>query len=94
MSSELNFIFHIFYCNLQQKDPIRRKLNSKNIFVCEISIIIILICEKLGLVTPVQQNIKLPLTDTISSYYNKSFLSVFLRFIFCEWFVEFPLHFF
>ena len=64
MSSEPNFIFHIFYCNLQEKDPIRRKLNSKNIFICEINIIIILICGNLGLVTPVQQKIKLPLTDT------------------------------
>ena len=32
-------------------------------FLCEISIIIILICQKLQSVRPVQQKIKLPLPD-------------------------------
>ena len=29
-------------------------------FICDISIIIILICQKLGSVAPVQQKVKLP----------------------------------
>ena len=32
---------------------------KKDIFICEIDIIIILICQKLGLFGPVQQKIKL-----------------------------------
>ena len=45
----LNFsYFHMFYCNLKEKDPIRRKKNITKMFICEISIIIILICKKLG----------------------------------------------
>ena len=34
-------------------------------FICEISIIIILICQKLGSVGPVQQKIKLPSPNPI-----------------------------
>ena len=33
---------------------------KRKMFICEIGIIIILICQKLGLVGPGQQNIKLP----------------------------------
>ena len=52
----LNFsYFHMFYCNLKEKDPIRRKKNITKMFICEISIIIILICKKLGSIKPVQQ---------------------------------------
>ena len=57
------FVFHLFYWNPKEIDHFRRKLNSKkNIFLCEISIIIIiiLICQKLELVRSVQQKIKLP----------------------------------
>ena len=55
------FVFYVFYCNLKEKDHIRRNVNSKKkeLFTCEISIII-LICKKLGLFGPVQQKIKLP----------------------------------
>ena len=51
----------IFFCNLKEKDHIRRNKNGKKkgIFICEISIII-LICQKLGLVGPLQQKINLP----------------------------------
>ena len=43
------FIFYVFYCNLK-KDHIRRNINrkKKEMYICEISIIIILICLKLG----------------------------------------------
>ena len=56
------FVFNVFYCNLKEKDHIRRNINSKKkeMYICEISIIIILICRKLGWVGPVQQKIKLP----------------------------------
>ena len=40
---------------LEEKQIVKRKT-----FICEISIIIILICQKLGSVVPVQQKIKLP----------------------------------
>ena len=44
-----------------EKDRISRKINSKKIFVCEIVIfIIILICQKLGSLGPVQQKARLP----------------------------------
>ena len=44
MSSALNFCFYVFFCNLKEKDHIRRNINSKKeMFICEISIII-LIC--------------------------------------------------
>ena len=44
MSSALNFCFYVFFCNLKEKDDIRRNINSKKeMFICEISIII-LIC--------------------------------------------------
>ena len=49
--------------NLKEKDHIKRNINSKKkeMFICEISIIIItLICQKLESVGPVQQKIKLP----------------------------------
>ena len=54
------FVKFLFYCNLKEKDHVRKKRNSKK-NICEISIIIILICRKLRSVWPVQQEIKLPL---------------------------------
>ena len=55
------FAFNVFYCNLKEKDYIRRNINNKKeMFICEISIIIISICQKLRSVGPVQQKIKLP----------------------------------
>ena len=55
------FLFCVFFCNLKEKDCIRRNINGKKkeIFLCEISIII-LICQELGLVGPLQQKINLP----------------------------------
>ena len=46
-----NFFFYVFYCDLKEKFNIRRNINykKKETFVCGISIIIILICQKLGL---------------------------------------------
>ena len=53
------FVFYVFYCGLKENDHIRRNKNSKKkfkkMFICEISIIIILIYRKLGSVGPVQQ---------------------------------------
>ena len=43
-----------------KKDRIRRKLNGKLKNICEISIIVILICQKLELVGPLQQKINFP----------------------------------
>ena len=63
MSSAANVCFYVFYSNLKEKYHIGRNINSKEkeMFICEISIIIIiLICQKLRLVGPVQQKIKLP----------------------------------
>ena len=59
MSNTLNFCFYVFYCNLKQKDQIRRIINGKKKRICEINIIIILICQKLRSVGPVQQKNKL-----------------------------------
>ena len=58
-----NFLFYVFYCNLKEKDHIKKNINSnkKEMFIYEIIIIIIiLICQKLGLVGSVQEKIKLP----------------------------------
>ena len=56
------FVFYVFSCDLKDKYHIRRNINCKNKenFVCEISSIIILICQKLGLIELVQRKIKLP----------------------------------
>ena len=43
------FVFYVFYCNLNEKDHIRRIINSK-----KSSIIIVLIYQNLGLVGLVQ----------------------------------------
>ena len=52
------FVFHVFYCNLKEKRHIRRNVNSKKeMYICEISTIIVLICQKLGSVGPVQQKL-------------------------------------
>ena len=49
-----------FFCNIKQKDHIRRKINSKKkIFICEVCIITVLISRKLGLLEPIKENIKL-----------------------------------
>ena len=71
-SNALKFCFvfyvlsYVFYCNLKQKDHIRRIINSKKkeIFIYEVSIIIIFIHWKLGSVGPVQEKIKLPPPNT------------------------------
>ena len=62
-----SFVFYVFYCNLKEKYHIRRNINSKKreMFIYEISIVIFLICKKLGSVGLVQQKIKL------SSPYSK-----------------------
>ena len=54
-------MFYVFHYNLKEKDHIRKKyeLLKKEVFLYEISIFIILICQKFGLITPVQQQIKL-----------------------------------
>ena len=55
MLSALNvFVSHLFDCNLKEKGKIRRKINSKKVSICGISIII-LICQKSGLVGPVNK---------------------------------------
>ena len=41
-----DIFFSFIFCKLKGKDYIRRKINSKKMFMCEISIIIILICQK------------------------------------------------
>ena len=70
MSSALNFVFYQLYCNPKEKDHIRTKLNSKKKNICKISIIIISICQKLELVRPIEQKIRLPLPNS-SSYEAK-----------------------
>ena len=66
----VNFCFLLSYCDLKEKYHIRRnkKFFKKEKLACEISVIIILICQKLGSVGPVQQKIKLP-SPYICSYY-------------------------
>ena len=56
MSSALNFCFLCILLSSKEKDHIRRNMHNKEkeMFTCEI-IIIILICQKLGSVGPVQQ---------------------------------------
>ena len=44
-SVKCNIFFSFIFCKLKEKDYIRRKINSKKMFICEISIII-LICQK------------------------------------------------
>ena len=63
MSSALNFCFLCILLSSKEKDNIRRNMHNKEkeMFTCEI-IIIILICQKLGSVGPVQQKNKLPLS--------------------------------
>ena len=55
MSNALNFCFYVFYCDIKEKYHSRRNKNckKKENLVCEISIII-LICQKLELVKPVE----------------------------------------
>ena len=48
------FVFYQLYCSLNEKNLIRRKINSKEMFICESSSII-LIYWKLGSVGQVQQ---------------------------------------
>ena len=58
------FVFYVFYCNLKEKDHIRRIINSKKKRnICK-SGIIILIYRKLGLIGPVKQDIKLPSSNS------------------------------
>ena len=65
VSSELN-LFYLFYCSIKEKDPIRRKINNeKMLFVRENSFIIILIYQKLRLVRPVQQKVKLEIIHKV-----------------------------
>ena len=66
MSNALSFFFFKFYYNLKEKDHIRKIINSKNkINIREISIIIILIYQKLESVRSVQQKTKLPLPNSL-----------------------------
>ena len=68
--NNVNFCFRVFYCDPKEKNHITRNINIffKKKFVCEISIIIIiLICQKLGSVGLLQQKVKLP---SPSSYQN------------------------
>ena len=59
------FVFYVFYCNLKEKDHIRRIINSKKKRnICKSSVIIILIYRKLGSIGPVKQDIKLPLPNS------------------------------
>ena len=60
----LLFLFDSF--KLKAKYHIRTKINSKKSFIWDISIVTILTFRKLGLVGPIQQKIKLPLTDHIN----------------------------
>ena len=61
ISSALNFCFYVFCCDLKEKYLLEeRKTVKKKKFVCEMSIIIILSCQKLGSVGPVQQKSTLP----------------------------------
>ena len=77
MQKALNFclLVYPFYCNLKEKDHIRRKIVKKSI--CEISIII-LIYQKLGLAMPIQQKNKLslPYDIEIISQRNNSILKI------------------
>ena len=61
MSDVLNLCFVCIWFNLKEKDHIRRIINSekRGIFICEVSVIIILIYQKLWSVGSVQQKIKL-----------------------------------
>ena len=60
-SSALNFCFLCILLWSKRKISIRRKKNcKKKKFVCEMSIIIILSCQKLGSIGPVQQKSMLP----------------------------------
>ena len=66
MSNALSLFFFKFYYNLKEKDHIRKIINSKNkINIREISIIIILIYQKLESVRSVQQKTKLPLPNSL-----------------------------
>ena len=68
MSSVLIFCF---LSTLLQPRRKRRKINSKKKNICEISIII-LICQKIGSVGPVQQKIKLPLPKRVMKFLSSS----------------------
>ena len=54
------FVSYVFYCNVKEKDHIRRNINSKKkeMFICEISIIFI--CQKLRSLGSLKQEVKLP----------------------------------
>ena len=56
------FAFDVFYCNLKEKNRIERNIS-------EISIKIIWICWKLGLIRPTQKIIKLPSPKQFSIYF-------------------------
>ena len=61
MLSALNICFFIYFTATSKKKIIleEKEIVKRKIFLCEISIII-LICQKLESVRPVQQKIKLP----------------------------------
>ena len=67
-------LFLFDYFKLKAKYHIRTKINSKKSFIWDISIITILTCRKLGLVGPIQQKIKLPLTDHINGTPKREFV--------------------
>ena len=55
------FVFIWFIVTKKKKISKEKEIVKTKIFMCEINIIIILIYQKLGLVGPVQQKIRLPL---------------------------------
>ena len=62
VSNALNVCFFIYFVVIwKKKDRIRRKVKIKKVFICEIGIIINLICRKLESVGLLQQKIRLPL---------------------------------
>ena len=59
------FVFYIFYCNLKEKDHIRRNKNRKKkkcIYVKSVLLLLFFFFDlpKINSVGPVQQKIKLP----------------------------------
>ena len=66
------------YCNLKEKEHIRRIINSKKKIYMWNSIIIILIYWKLGLAGPVKRKIKLPSPDHKNNCFQRKMLNLYL----------------
>ena len=87
---QVHQIFFMYFTVILKKKIILDRINinskKKEMFICEISIIIILICQKLGSVGPVQQKIKLPLPNShwaIKPLRHYCFQLFFCFFLFC-----------